>query len=298
MFGGEHRCTAVLLVVFLTGDIMTMIYCFGDSLTDGRPGVTYIRYLSVKSPGAGKHTGKPEYRCINFGVGGDTLKGVTRRLTAKLDHKLAAGDYVIVGVGTNDILLPYFLTCSPSWRRMAKRHIAGGSIPCRDINEFKEKYRQLISYCKKITGNLIIFGLPLLETSCDHLDAKCASYNQEIEAICREMQIPYIDFRAWQIEQKSLLGNEGSFFLASKKRNHWAVALDTLLTTYLPFESRISSRRGLAMTIDGCHLNAFSAKGLADLIDASITLAQDTNKTQASEPEITPEGYKGLHQNK
>lgn len=262
----------------LTGDIMNMIYCFGDSLTDGRPGITYIHYLAAKRPGSGNDAGKPAYTCVNCGVGGDTLTGVTRRLTAKLGHKLAAGDYVIVGVGTNDILLPYFLTCSPSWRRMAKNHIARGSVPCRDINEFKDKYVQLISYCKEITGNLIVFGLPLLETSLDQLDAKCASYNQEIEAICREQHILYIDFRAWQMEQKRLLGNEGSFFLASKARSHWAVALDTLLTTYLPFESRISSRRGLAMTIDGCHLNAFSAKGLAGLIDASIVPAGDTAK--------------------
>src|SRR5665647_1045097 len=109
-----------------------MIYCFGDSLTKGRPGVGFIKYLAARE------------QCVNCGVMGDTLIGVTARLIAKLNHRLDDRDYVILGVGTNDILQPYLDTCSSSWQKSAKRNRRRGSVPCKDINEFTQKYRELL----------------------------------------------------------------------------------------------------------------------------------------------------------
>ena len=235
-----------------------MIYCFGDSITDGRPGITYIKYL------AGKDS------CVNCGVGGDTVIGVTKRLMQKLSHPLDKNDYIILGIGTNDILLPYFSACSASWRRIAKMHIAGGSVHAKDLDAFQAKYRELLSYCRGITGNILVFGLPLLESPQDMLDDTCEKYNREIEALCRDGKIRYIDFRKWQIEQKKLLHNEGSFFMTANGRPHMAVTLDVIITTYLPFASKISKRRGLAVTVDGCHLNELYARGLAGLIDRNL----------------------------
>lgn len=45
-----------------------MIACFGDSITEGRPGVTYLRYLD----GAEKY--------YNMGLSGDTLLGLSKRV--------------------------------------------------------------------------------------------------------------------------------------------------------------------------------------------------------------------------
>ena len=232
-----------------------MIYCFGDSITDGRPGINYIQYLA--SPNS----------CINCGLGGDTVIGVTRRIKKMLDCPLAADDKIILGIGTNDILLPHFEGYSVFWQNLVKGHIKRGSIPCSDINEFSEKYRELLQYCKGITSNILVFSLPCMETTENHLDEMCGEYNRVIESLCREEKIRYIDFRKWQIDQKNLLQNKGSYFLTADNKQAVHVLLDILLTTYLPFAGKISKRRGLAVTVDGCHLNELSARGLAGLID-------------------------------
>jgi len=232
-----------------------MIYCFGDSLTKGRPGVGFIKYLTGKG------------QCVNCGVMGDTLIGVTARLTAKLNHKLDDRDYVILGVGTNDILQPYLDTCSSSWQKSAKRNRRRGSVPCKDINEFTQKYRELLEYILGITSHIVVFGLPLLETTENRLDSECAKYNIEIESICRAMKIPYIDIRGWQIEQKRFMQSDGSYFLTTNGRTQMDAMWDAVLTSYLPFAAAVSAKRGLAMTVDGCHFNELSAKGLAGLIE-------------------------------
>lgn len=235
-----------------------MIYCFGDSITDGKPGITYIKYLASKNS------------CVNCGLGGDTVIGLTKRLKKKLNHSLDKSDYIILGIGTNDILLPHFEGYSVFWQNLVKDHIKRGSIPCSDINEFREKYRELLCYCKGITANILVFGLPCMETTENHLDEACGEYNRVIESLCREENIQYIDFRKWQMEQKALLHNKGSYFLTADNKQAGHVLLDILLTTYMPFASRISIRRGLAVTVDGCHLNELSARGLAGLIDRNL----------------------------
>ncbi len=235
-----------------------MIYCFGDSLTEGRPGITYVKYLAGKGP----H--------INCGLGGDTLIGVTKRLLNTLKSKLPAEDIVIIGIGTNDILLPHFAVCSPSWQMLTKAHIRRGSIPCSDITEFREKYEQLIAYVQGITANIIVFGLPCLECTTLDLDSACAKYNLEIEAICRRENIPFVDFRKWQLEQKALQQNEGSYFLTTDEKSPAGVLRDIMITTVMPFSETVCKKRGLALTVDGCHLNELSARGLAGLISKYI----------------------------
>jgi lysophospholipase L1-like esterase len=231
-----------------------MIYCLGDSITKGMPGTTFVKFIS------------PQSRRINCGLGGDTLIGISARIR-KMAHKIGPEDYVILGIGTNDLLIPHFLTCSASWVSVARGLIKRGSIPSKDKEEFSEKYRELLKYLHSITGNVIVFGLPLIETTELPLDALCGQYNKEIERICREEKVPYVDFRAWQIEQKKLLMNDGSFFTTSNHRTAMDMILDGLRTTYLPFERSVCRKRGLAMTVDGVHINSDSAKGLAGLIN-------------------------------
>jgi len=235
-----------------------MIYCFGDSLTEGRPGVTYVKYLSAVG------------KCENCGLGGDTVTGVAKRLKDRLPQKLDDSDYVVLGCGTNDILMPYFESCGESWRSAAQRHAAAGSIPAKDIDDFREKYLALVRYIRGITGHLIVFGLPLLETTEDGLDAACARYSLAVADICRQENIPFVDFREWEIGQKTLLHNKGSFFMTSDNRTHDNIIKDVFWTTFLPCADWVSRKRGLAVTIDGCHLNTRSAKGLAALLAAHI----------------------------
>ncbi len=50
-------------------------------------------------------------------------------------------------------------------------------------------------------------------------------------------------------------------------KNPLLVGLDIVLTSYLQLASYISKKRKLELTVDGCHLNNYTSKSLAVLIE-------------------------------
>ena len=80
------------------------ILCIGDSLTRGQVGYSYLPFLTTQA----------KYK--NAGKNGDTILCMTDRLKEILEGKQSADiDTVIVGIGTNDLLLPYLTGISPLW---------------------------------------------------------------------------------------------------------------------------------------------------------------------------------------
>lgn len=228
-----------------------MIYCFGDSLTEGRPGITYVKFLSRT------------LRCMNCGLGGDTVIGVKKRFE-QMSGRISSSDAVVLGIGTNDILIPFFESCAVPWMRVAARLKKRGSIPCADQETFENQYAALLTVIKAIAGRCVVFGIPLLE-NVHALDKKAQCYNHVIQAVCERNTTPFIDIRAWQKQQKESIPCTGDFFMTSGRTN-LDVALDTLLTTYLRLDGVITRMRGLSVTLDGCHFNKLSAQGLALLV--------------------------------
>jgi lysophospholipase L1-like esterase len=235
-----------------------MIYCFGDSLTEGKPGISFVKYLSKK------------HKCKNVGLGGDTVAGLISRLEEKWIDKVTDSDYAVVGIGTNDILIPFFENLSPDWASVAKGLYRRGSVPCKKIDEFNYKYIKLIDMLKTKTQNIIVFGLPTMETTENDLDIKCNEHNKVIESICQDKNVVFIDFRKWQKQIKSDNNNNGSYFFVSKEKKKYGTVKDIVMTTYMPFEEKVSKQRGLFVTVDGCHFNSRSAKGLAEMIEEHI----------------------------
>lgn len=231
-----------------------MILCFGDSLTQGIPGVTYLKYLKNKKA----------YK--NFGLGGDTVTGMTRRLRhALMDDRYKDADAFIVGIGTNDILLPFLKTYSPSWANAVAQLMKRGSMPCKDKAQFTQRYAEMLEMLEG--RRTVVFGLPFIETQSNDLNDKAAAYDEVIEAQCAAYHIPFINFGQWQREWKHRQNNTGSYFFTRNRRD---VVTDALLTTILPFTDYISKKRGLAVTVDGAHLNTVSAKGLARLVEDAL----------------------------
>lgn len=228
-----------------------MVYCIGDSLTEGRPGISYVKFLSQT------------FRCKNCGLGGDTVIGVKKRFE-QIIGRLSRTDAVVLGIGSNDILIPYFESGTSSWRRVAARLKKRGSVPCADLDAFENQYATLLTMIQTAVERCVVFGIPLLENA-DALDKKAQSYNNVIQTLCQRNAIPFLDIRTWQKEQKENNPGKGDFFMTSGRTN-MNVALDTLLTTYLPLDVIISQKRGLSVTVDGCHFNSLSATGLALLV--------------------------------
>lgn len=228
-----------------------MVLCFGDSITQGRPGITYLKYIKNKK------------KFKNYGLGGDTLIGVCKRITYTLENS-NYNDYLIE-IGANDILLPYLRTYSVKWRLKTDYLFKRGSIPCKNKEEFESKYRQLIYILINRTKNIKIVSIPCIgEELNTKLNYTVDTFNEVINNLTEKFSIDYIDFNAWQKKVIKAKNEKNTYFISKEP---FDVIYDTFLTTYLPFSRYVSNKRGCVSTIDGIHLNNTGAKGLASLIE-------------------------------
>lgn len=233
-----------------------MNLCFGDSITKGRPGVTYLKYVKNKD------------QFINFGLGSDTLLGMTERIVHILKRpEYHSADTFIIGIGTNDVLLPYLESYSRSWTKVTAVIRLRGSVPCRDEEHFRSEYEKLLQMLVEEGKKIIIFGIPFIETSENDLDRKAERYNEIIADLCTKFSIPYVDIAAHQREIKEKQHNTGSRFFS---KDSFRVLLLAILTTTLPFADWVSKKRGLAVSVDGVHMNPVSARILACLIEKEL----------------------------
>lgn len=227
------------------------VLCFGDSLTFGTPGNTYLRYI---------HNRK---QFINQGVDGDTLTGMTERICPCL----ASPDTreFIIGIGTNDLLLPHMECRSDQWTLAVSLMIKRGKVILRDIESFTAAYASLLDQVTAAEKIATVFNMPCMGEDFDsELNRRADTYNLVIRRLCQEHHIPYVDFKSWQKQKIQRLGGHSTYLLSE----HPADAIkDTFWTTWLPFTERVGRKRGLTATVDGVHLNRTSARLLARLIE-------------------------------
>ena len=228
-----------------------MVACFGDSITAGHPGVSYLRFMKTK-------------RYKNFGIGGDTLSG----LSGRVDDYLRKNDCneFIIEIGANDILLPFLSNYSKSWNKIAKRIISRGSMPISTVNDFISEYEKLI--CILSGKEIKVISIPCIGENLESdLNIMVDEYNQAIKNLCSRYNIIYIDFNKWQKELINKRISEASYFIS---KDYYKVLADSVITTYMGFSNLISRKRKLVLTIDGVHLNEEGANGLATLIEENI----------------------------
>ena len=136
-----------------------MIACFGDSITAGHPGVSYIKHMQQNKI------------CQNFGLGGDTLTGMSKRIISFL--KASTCNEFIIEIGTNDILLPFLSTYSRAWSKTVKRIISRGGIPLENAQSFEYEYKKLLNRLLSSGKTMKLINIP-----CISEDPQCELNNQ------------------------------------------------------------------------------------------------------------------------
>jgi len=234
-----------------------MVFSFGDSITEGKPGISYLRYLDRK-------------KFKNFGLGGDTLKGLKNRLFKFLasDFEFHKSDQLLIEIGANDLLLPYLNNLSSQWRKTVKNLIKRGSIPSSNLTDFRKEYVDLM---KKLKNRKIDFKVVSIvcigESIYCNLNQKVLEYNSAIKEICDVFNIEYINFHSWQMHILKQIENNSETLLGT---NPMDTLFDTFLTTYMPFSEYISKKRGFSLSVDGVHLNKISAKKLSEMVKTAF----------------------------
>lgn len=229
------------------------ILCLGDSLTYGKIGYSYIKFLS------------PYIKAVNKGKNGDTTYGAYKRLLKYIKNpKYADIDTYIVCIGANDIMLPYFATISPFWRLWAIIRAVHKKCITNDI-KFETEYEKYVELLKSENKKIALMGLPLSELK-DFPHDKVQRRNAIIKSVAKKYNVPFVDTYA---VQKSLVKGENKIYRWGY--TNIARMLDALVMFVFPItKDWLSKIRKLDISVDGAHLNSLSAKELAKAVEAAI----------------------------
>lgn len=220
-----------------------MLVCLGDSLTFGSYGYSYIEYLPAG------------IKAVNKGKNGDTVVGAYKRLCRIIDSpRYKDAKTYVVGIGTNDILLPYLCGVSKLWDAETRiRAYIKGCIT--DDSAFKAEYEKIPALLKQHGKRIIIFGMPFIQIA-DFPNDRVQKRNAEIKELAEKYGADYIDIFA--LQKQTVPEAEAKY---SWKDTNLIRMLDStaMMVMHSTGES-FSKMRNLELTVDGVHFNRLSAE--------------------------------------
>jgi len=222
------------------------LVCFGDSLTEGAIGASYVDILRAHLP---EHV-----RVINAGINGDTVLHLLRRV----DRDVVARDpdVVVVLVGLNDLTTAYGLRSSKLYYRTFK-NLQLILTP----STFIRAYRRLIGILSQRTNaqialcTLTTIGEQLDDPAQQYVDA----YSLIIRAIAAQERLPLIDVRAGFVAAMVRDPRHGPPYRIWTPVRDW-LAIGLHGQTY----ATLAARRGYRLICDGAHLADAGAELVAE----------------------------------
>ncbi len=236
------------------------IALIGDSLTEGRPGVSFSNILKEKFP---------EITFVNLGKPGESVKSLYNRL---VKERLEA-DYNLsfLWIGVNDV---YSKLLSVQAQPVAK-----------NLDEFEDYYDKVLELIIGSSKKVIAVTPAIVgENTSNETNNEIKELNGLIHSI------------ASKYENVSFLNMQSLFFHHLSKVNTsdymntkvMRVMMDVLLYKKAAKVDKISKERGLLLTLDGIHLNSAGAQIVADSYASHINLLYDH---QVSNTEV--KGFNG-----
>ena len=240
-----------------------LVDLWGDSLTEGRPGVAFAPILSRALPGV-------EIR--NFGRGGDTVLSLLKRAKAAPRHPRP--DAIVLWVGTNDVLADLY----PGFRFLKA---AVGQPSLRADDPFAREFGRVLRLLSKRADRLLVLP-PLFigEDPATERNRRLAALGDLMRGLCEGSDgAEFLDIRPLL----PLDSAEPSRFLPVNP-------LPKLVEGIRPGDDeaydRAARRRGLRWTFDGVHLNgdgaAAVAKALAGALEGTLRRAGSTPRNAAA----------------
>lgn len=239
-------------------ELVMKITCLGDSLTYGNVGYSYIDFLDKS------------IHAVNRGKNGDTVIGARHRLEKILNQRKHDSPIYVLGIGTNDLLLPYLKTLSSFWFIMMGIRCKIKGCINNDLQFFRE-YDKLLLLLSKHEKRVIVFGQPFINLrNFPHGDL--IKRNAIIKKLADQYGFPFIDIYRLQKER---IEEDTKVYMW--KHSFLLRVIDATIMSLAPFtKDRFAKRRGLTTSVDGAHFNSKSAKILAKEVEKHL-LAYDFN---------------------
>jgi lysophospholipase L1-like esterase len=224
---------------------MKTLVCFGDSITEGAIGASYVDRLRERLPGV---------RVINAGINGDTIVHLLRR--AERDVIGHQPDVVTIMVGLNDLTTVFGLRSSKLFYRTLKNlqvevtpaHFIGG-------------YRRLIRLLRERTSaQVVLCTLTTIgERPDDPLLHLVDAYSHFVRALADQERLPLIDVRAAFQAAVAADPRDGPPYRIWTPPLDW-LAIGLGRQTY----ATLAARRGYRLLCDGAHLAEPGAELVAE----------------------------------
>jgi lysophospholipase L1-like esterase len=214
------------------------IACYGDSLTEGLPGVAYVELL---------RKALPEHTILNCGKGGATVRSLHHHLVAQ--KSLEPVDLAFVWIGVNDTFVHV------SWHYPFIKKLFG-EFWATNSEEFARDYRLLLELLLPYAQNIVTVS-PLLvgEDMHNRWNRQLDEYSYLIQAISAEYtHVEYCDLRPKATAHLASVPISGYI-----GRSVVRIILDALLLREASQIDRKATERGLVLTLDGVHLNSRGA---------------------------------------
>ncbi|MEI3607713.1 SGNH/GDSL hydrolase family protein [Pseudogracilibacillus sp. SE30717A] len=226
------------------------IALIGDSLTEGRPGVSFINILKEKLS---------YMTFVNLGNPGETVKSLyTRLLKTKLDSDY---DLSFLWIGVNDV---YSKLLSVQAQPVAKDH-----------DEFKEYYEKVLELVLESSKKVVTVTPALVGENMNNTSNKeIKELNTLIQSIThKHANVSFLDVQS--VFTSHLSKDITSDYISTKVMR---VMMDVLFYKKTSRIDKLSKERGLHFTLDGIHLNSAGAQIVAEVYATEIKRL--TNKSQ------------------
>ncbi len=249
----KTRCPHVHYFSIMGLMVVTLL---GNSLTAGKIGIAYEKYL--KLPG--------EYKIINRGRDGDTIKGLSSRLDEVLRED--GPEILLIQSGANDILIPEMAERGGKWEAFVHDMQKRGSIPTYSGDEFSSACNELYNKASSWGINRVITVTipPIGENLESPRNKKRENYNSLIRDAADNNAVEIADV-AGAFEKRLSEHQPGSDWFFSQP-NDFAADIRRIHRDGTALS--ISEERGLFLTMDGAHLNEHGAKLMGQVIRRSI----------------------------
>jgi lysophospholipase L1-like esterase len=222
------------------------LICFGDSLTEGVIGTSYVDILRAELPAA--------IRVINAGINGDTTINLLRRF--ERDVVPYRPDLVVILVGLNDLTTAYGWPSNRAYYRFIKR-VPIALTPIL----FVRAYQRLIVELRRNTHARL--ALCTLTTVGERLDnpfqTYIDAYSTAIRALAAREHLPLIDLRSAFRAALAEDPRDGPPYYI------WTPLLDAAAIRLRGRSyAELGARRGYRLLCDGAHLAEAGAALVAE----------------------------------
>jgi acyl-CoA thioesterase-1 len=224
------------------------IVFFGDSITEGRIGASYVERVRTQLGGAA--------HVINAGINGDTVVNLRRRVLRDIaPHR---PDIVVVMVGLNDIGTVYARPFQRTYYQLLK-----GNEQALTIRRFAAGYRDLIHDLRRQTGAQIVLSTPttLTEQPDKPVQPIVDAYAAVVWALADQEGLKVIDVRSAFRRAIHADPRPGPDYQLERALGDM-LAIRFRGVTY----AELAVRRGYRLLVDGVHLSEAGAELIAQVM--------------------------------